>query len=74
LEDKFKRLLYKDFVCLLKDGSYLVVEYKVEDRWSNADSEERRIIGEVWEKRSDGKCLFVMPKGQELNSIKQKIK
>jgi type III restriction enzyme len=49
---------YPDFVCLLNDGRYLVVEYKGEDRWSNEDSREKRIIGEVWAKRSDGKCLF----------------
>lgn len=60
---------YPDFVCLLNDGRYLVVEYKGEDRWSNEDSIEKRIIGEVWEKRSDGKCLFVMPKGQSLGMI-----
>jgi type III restriction enzyme len=34
--DKF----YPDFVCKLKDGRYLVVEYKGADRWSNDDSKE----------------------------------
>lgn len=32
--DKF----YPDFVCLLKDGRYLVIEYKGSDRWSDDDS------------------------------------
>lgn len=67
--DKF----YPDFVCLLNDGRYLVVEYKGEDRWSNDDSIEKREIGNLWETRSNGKCLFVMPKGMDLNSIKVKI-
>ena len=67
--DKF----YPDFVCQLKDGRYLIVEYKGLDRWSNDDSKEKRIIGEVWEKRSNGKCLFIMPKGTNLKEINQKI-
>ena len=64
---------YPDFVCLLHDGRYLVVEYKGEDRWSNEDSREKRIIGEVWEKRSGGRCLFVMPHGQNYSTIKSRI-
>jgi type III restriction enzyme len=59
--DKF----YPDFVCKLKDGRYLVVEYKGADRWSNDDSREKRRLGEFWALKSDGKCLFVMPKGKD---------
>lgn len=64
---------YPDFVCQLNDGRYLVVEYKGEDRWSNDDSREKRIIGEVWAKRSNGKCLFVMPKGQNWEEIQNTV-
>ena len=64
---------YPDFVCLLNDGRYLVVEYKGEDRWSNDDSREKRGIGEVWATRSGGKCVFVMPKGKDLAQIKAKL-
>lgn len=60
---------YPDFVCLLNDGRYLVVEYKGEDRWSNDDSREKRIIGDVWAKRSNGKCGFVMPRGKEFATV-----
>lgn len=67
--DKF----YPDFVCLLNDGRYLVVEYKGEDRWSNEDSKEKRDIGEVWEARSEGKCLFVMPKGRDFGAVRGKL-
>jgi type III restriction enzyme len=62
---------YPDFVCMLNDGRYLVVEYKGEDRWSNDDSKEKRIIGEVWVKRSNGNCFFVMPKGKDQDFIHQ---
>lgn len=67
--DKF----YPDFVVRLKDGRILVVEYKGADRWSDDDSKEKRLIGEVWEKRSGGRCLFIMPKGKDFNAIRQKI-
>ncbi|MEW6712218.1 MAG: restriction endonuclease subunit R, partial [Candidatus Riflebacteria bacterium] len=67
--DKF----YPDFVCALEDGRFLVVEYKGADRWSNDDSQEKRMIGELWEERSNGKCLFIMPKGKDLPAIKTKI-
>ncbi|MGU9952205.1 MAG: hypothetical protein ACNYPH_07930 [Gammaproteobacteria bacterium WSBS_2016_MAG_OTU1] len=64
---------YPDFVCRLNDGRILVVEYKGTDRWSNEDSQEKRSIGEVWAKLSDGKCLFVMPKGKDLRAINKCI-
>jgi len=67
--DKF----YPDFVCLLEDGRYLIVEYKGEDRWSDDDSKEKRNLGQLWELRSAGRCLFIMPKGKDFNSIKSKI-
>ncbi len=64
--DKF----YPDFVCKLKDGRYLVVEYKGADRYSNDDSKEKRRLGELWALKSNGTCLFVMTKGKEWEAIK----
>jgi hypothetical protein len=29
-------------------------------------------LGELWEKRSKGKCLFIMPKGQDFDVIRKK--
>ena len=63
--DKF----YPDFVCKLKDGRFLVVEYKGADRWSNDDSKEKRNLGNLWAERSDGLCLFAMPKGKDFKMI-----
>lgn len=60
---------YPDFVCELTDGRFLVVEYKGSDRWSDDDSKEKRNVGRVWEEKSDGQCLFVMPKGPDWNGI-----
>jgi len=64
---------YPDFVCELNDGRYLVVEYKGADRWSNDDSKEKRDLGELWQARSNSKCLFVMPQGTDWNAIRAKI-
>lgn len=64
---------YPDFVCKLRDGRILVVEFKGKDRWSNEDSREKRNIGELWAERSDGKCIFVMPCGKDFQAIKVKI-
>jgi type III restriction enzyme len=68
--DKF----YPDFVCKLKDGRFLVVEYKGADRWSNDDSKEKRRLGELWALKSNGQCLFIMPKGNDLDAIKAIVK
>ena len=65
--DKF----YPDFVCKLKDGRFLVVEYKGADRWSNDDSKEKRVLGELWAKRSNEQCLFVMTKGKDFGEIQK---
>jgi type III restriction enzyme len=63
---------YPDFVCQLNDGRVLVVEYKGEHLY--ADAEDKRLVGAVWESRSGGKGLFVMPKGNDLEAIRQKVK
>jgi type III restriction enzyme len=65
---------YPDFVASLKDGRRLVVEYKGQDRWSTDDSKEKRNIGAIWEERSEGRCLFIMPQGPDFASILGKMK
>ncbi|MBE0540550.1 MAG: DEAD/DEAH box helicase family protein [Verrucomicrobia bacterium] len=63
---------YPDFLCQLHDSRVLVVEYKGEHLF--ADAEEKRSVGAVWESRSGGKCLFVMPEGKDLARITSKIR
>jgi len=65
---------YPDFVAELTDGRILVVEYKGADRWSNDDSREKRMVGDLWSDRSRGKCLFIMPKGKDWAAIQAVIK
>lgn len=65
---------YPDFIAMLRDGRVLVVEYKGKV-WSELkDSEEKRDVGAVWESRSGGKCLFVMPDGPDLAAIDSKVR
>jgi type III restriction enzyme len=64
---------YPDFLALLEDGRTLAVEYKGEHLWSNDDSKEKRAVGELWAEKSNGKCLFVMPKGTDWAGISSKI-
>ena len=64
---------YPDFIAMLHDGRVLVVEYKGK-AWSEMkDSDEKRDLGAVWESRSNGKCLFIMPNGPDLAAIQKKI-
>lgn len=65
---------YPDFVCKLKDGRILVVEYKSAADWSNDDNKEKRHLGQLWEALSEGKCLFIMPQGKRLAEIAQKFR
>jgi len=59
--DKF----YPDFVCRLKNGKILVVEYKGAYLADSADTREKERLGELWQERSNGACLFRMIKGVE---------
>ena len=65
---------YPDFVCQLHDGRVLVVEYKGGHLSGNDDSGEKRAVGQVWESRSGGKCLFVMPDGMDLEAIRGRLR
>jgi type III restriction enzyme len=59
---------------MLHDGRILVVEYKGK-AWSEMkDAEDKRALGSVWESRSHGQCLFIMPDGPDLEAIGKKIR
>jgi type III restriction enzyme len=62
----------------LEDGRVLAVEYKggnLDEGWyAMPDSEEKRLIGALWEGRSGGKCLFIMPQGRDFGAILGKVR
>ena len=51
---------YPDFVALLEDGRLMVVEYKGSHIAESPDTSEKRTVGELWERKSDGMCLFLI--------------
>lgn len=63
---------YPDFICKLKDGRFLAVEYKGGHLYK--DAEEKRQVGELWEKRSKNQCLFIMPTDRKYDVIAAKVK
>ncbi|MDR0704730.1 MAG: DEAD/DEAH box helicase family protein [Planctomycetaceae bacterium] len=54
--DKF----YPDFVVKLEDERTLIVEYKGAHLVNNDDTKEKNMIGELWEKQSNNKGLFLI--------------
>jgi type III restriction enzyme len=58
-------LFYPDFVVQLTDGRIAAVEYKGKPYETNDDSKEKDNIGQLWAKRSNGKCLFLMAKKKD---------
>lgn len=69
---------YPDFLVQLNDGRLLVIEYKGAQLLGNNDTKEKEAIGLLWEKASDGKCLFLLGvkdnNGQNIyEQIKNKI-
>ncbi|MDR1850486.1 MAG: DEAD/DEAH box helicase family protein [Zoogloeaceae bacterium] len=63
--DKF----YPDFVAMLEDGRILVVEYKGAHLSDNKDTREKRMIGELWQKQSGGKGLFLIAEKKNADSL-----
>jgi len=51
---------YPDFVAKLKDGRIFVVEYKGEQLAGHDDTNEKRLVGDLWQRASGGKGLFAM--------------
>lgn len=56
---------YPDFVAELKDGRILAVEYKGAHISDTPDTLEKRLLGELWERKSKGKALFLMAVNQD---------
>jgi type III restriction enzyme len=69
-----KDWFYPDFLCQLTDGRVMAVEYKGKHLYDAADAEEKRAVGKVWESRSGGKCLFVMPTEGDFSVITKGVR
>lgn len=60
-----KQRTYPDFVLRLNDGRLFVVEYKGGDRFTADQEEEKRMIGALWEKGSNGRGLYLMARKRD---------
>ena len=56
---------FPDFILELTNGKILVIEYKGENLYSNDDSRNKRQVGQVWEKASNGRCFFLMARKED---------
>ena len=65
---------YPDFICRMEDGRIMVVEYKNARDWDLPDNQEKRQLGELWEDRSNGKGVFIMPRGKDWAAIDAKVR
>ena len=51
---------YPDFVLQLTDGRVAAIEYKGEHLATGSDAKEKNLMGHLWARRSNGRCLFLM--------------
>lgn len=60
---------YPDFIVRLYSGVSLAVEYKGSHLADSRDSREKKQIGELWARRSNGKCKFVWVENKNWQSL-----
>ena len=58
---------YPDFICKRNDDTFLIVEYKGGNGWT--DAADDRLIGGLWANMSGGTCQFVMLKNRQWEAI-----
>ncbi len=51
---------YPDFLVSMEDGRLSIVEYKGAHLADGPDTSEKRVIGEIWARKSEGKCVFLI--------------
>jgi type III restriction enzyme len=70
--DKF----YPDFLVKIKNGPLVAVEYKgknIGTEVGNKDSIEKERIGQLWAKRSEGRCRFAWVEDRNWQAIEEAI-
>lgn len=49
----------------LKDGRLFVIEYKGSDRFTADQEKEKRLVGDLWAKRSGGRGVYLMARKKD---------
>lgn len=64
---------YPDFLIRLDNGGIVAAEYKGADRSTSDESKEKRRVGELWERRSGGRCAFAWVENEDWTPLKQAV-
>jgi type III restriction enzyme len=62
---------YPDFLIRLENGKIIAAEYKGAHLADGRISDEKKRIGEIWERRGGGRCAFAWMENQDWTSIKK---
>lgn len=62
---------YPDFVIRTTNGGIIAAEYKGAHISTSDESNEKRKIGELWERRSAGRCAFAWVENMDWAALKQ---
>ncbi len=65
---------YPDFIVRMESGTTLAIEYKGSHISTSDDSKEKKRIGELWARRSNGTCRFVWVENENWQAIKDASK
>jgi len=65
---------YPDFLVRMNNGGVIAAEYKGAHLASGKDSDEKKRIGQLWERRSGGRCAFAWVEKKEWASLRDAAK
>jgi type III restriction enzyme len=65
---------YPDFLLKMENGPLVAIEYKGAHIADGRDSQEKQRIGDLWARRSEGRCRFVWVENKNWGAIKDGIK
>ena len=69
-----KGKFYPDFVVKLTDGNYAAIEYKGAHLADSSDTEAKKLIGELWQRKHGGKFLLATRRDDRGRDLAAQIK
>jgi hypothetical protein len=61
---------FPDFIAELLDGRLAIIEYKGEQFEDDKEELHKKEVGELWQARSGGQCVFVWVANKDWNTLK----
>jgi type III restriction enzyme len=62
---------FPDFIVELEDGRKALVEYKMGKMANDLEEQHKKAVGELWARRSEGKCLFAWIVDKNWQTLKE---